>query len=492
MNSSHFPNSSSALQTGEFRLALRWVCAAVIGLQVLIGTAQIPCEGGMAGQYPCEGLDLMSVRSFEELGGVAPGNGNDCWGWSRDGREFVLFGRSDGTSIVEITDPANPVMVGNVPTASVPSLWRDIKVVGDMAYIVSEAGEHGIQVIDLEQVLNTEPMSNIPLTSWYTGFGSAHNIAANPETEFVYGIGTSTFNGGMHIVDVSNPTNPSLAGSWEEAYIHDAQVVVYNGPDLDHVGQEIAFAFSGFAGFFIVNVEDKTDCQTVAQISEENWVYTHQGWLTEDQRFVLLNDELDESAGFAEQTRTWVIDVQDLDNPQLLGFYEGELSVTDHNLYTHQGLVYEANYYAGLQVLDIINPAALEFEQVAFFDTNPFSNQVGTSGGAWNVYPYFESGNIAISTQSHLFVVAFSEPVAGIQEATPSTALQVSMANGSLQMLMSGAQSQSLQVFDATGRRRAEWWALPDVTMHWMVSDWSPGVYVVRSADGAQARFVVD
>ena len=95
-------------------------------------SAQTPCENGMAGQYPCEGLDLMSVRSFEELGGTPPGNGNDCWGWSRDGREFVLFGRSDGTSIVEITDPVNPVMLGNVPTASVPSLWRDIKVVDDV------------------------------------------------------------------------------------------------------------------------------------------------------------------------------------------------------------------------------------------------------------------------------------------------------------------------------------------------------------------------
>ncbi|MGB1073305.1 MAG: hypothetical protein ACPGYZ_04350, partial [Flavobacteriales bacterium] len=58
--------------------------------------AQVPCVDGVAGQYPCDGLDLMCVRSFEEMGGVPPGNGNDCWGWSKDGREFVLFGRSDG------------------------------------------------------------------------------------------------------------------------------------------------------------------------------------------------------------------------------------------------------------------------------------------------------------------------------------------------------------------------------------------------------------
>ena len=468
---------------------MRLFWAVFIGVQAVSVSAQVPCEDGLAGEYPCDGMDLMSVRSFEELGGVPPGNGNDCWGWTREGREFVLFGRSDGTSIVEITDPVNPVMVGNVPTASVPSLWRDIKVIGDVAYIVSEAGEHGMQAIDLEQVLTMEPMSNVPLLSWYTGFGGAHNIAANPETNYVYGIGTSTFNGGLHIVDVSNPSNPTLAGAWEEAYIHDAQVVVYNGPDPDHVGKEIAFAFSGFSGFHIVDVADKTDCQTIASIANENWVYTHQGWLTEDQRFVLVNDEMDEGSGQAEFTRTWVLNVQDLDNPEVLGFYEGPLSVTDHNLYTHQGLAYQANYYAGIQVWDIINPEALEFEQVAFFDTNPFSNHTGTSGGAWNVYPYFESGNIAISTQSHLFIVAPSEPLSVVHEA--SLSLDLRMGNGVVQMTCDGFDMQTLSVFDAMGRLKTEWLALPGGTMTWAVSDWAPGVYVVRSTNGAQARFVV-
>ncbi len=492
MNSSRFQNSSSALQIGNLRKACQWMGTVALVVFCLSVSAQTPCENGMAGQYPCEGLDLMSVRSFEELGGTPPGNGNDCWGWSRDGREFVLFGRSDGTSIVEITDPVNPVMLGNVPTASVPSLWRDIKVVDDVAYIVSEAGEHGIQAIDLDQVLTMEPMSEVPLISWYTGFGGAHNIAANPETGFVYGVGTDTFNGGLHVVDVANPSVPTLAGSWEEAYIHDAQIVVYNGPDPDYVGKEIAFAFSGFSGFFIVDVEDKTDCQTISFLGDESWVYTHQGWLTEDQRFVLLNDEMDEVSGIAEQTRTWVLNVQDLDNPQIVGFYEGPLSVTDHNLYTHEGLVYEANYYAGVQVLDIINPEALEFEQVAFFDTNPFSNQGGTSGGAWNVYPYFESGNIAISTQSHLFVVAPSATVSAVTESPEASALDLRMGEGVIHTMYTSAERQTLQVFDAMGRLRAEWPTWPDMAMTWVVSDWDPGVYVVRGRDGVQARFVLD
>lgn len=470
-------------------------CAALFVLMALLPTAraQVPCTDGMAGQYPCEGIDLMSVRSFEEMGGVAPGNGNDCWGWTHEGREFVLFGRSDGTAVVEITDPVNPVLLANVPTASVPSLWRDIKVIGDAAFIVSEAGEHGMQVVDLAAVPSLEPMTALGTLAWYTGFGGAHNIAANPESDFVYGVGTDTFNGGLHIVDVSDPASPVLAGAWDEFYIHDAQVVNYAGPDTDYAGKEMAFVFSGFSGFHVVDVQDKTDCQTVSSLSGPEWIYPHQGWLSEDHRFVLMNDEMDESAGIAEQTRTWILDVQDLDNPVILGYHSGTLSVTDHNLYTHNGMVYEANYYAGIQILEIQDLAALSLQQVAFFDTNPFSDQTGTGGGAWSVYPYFESGNIAISTQSHLFIVRPSGAPSGLlaEEMVVQPQLQVWTAHGEVQVQAEGLNSDRLFVFDAQGRKQAEWWAPAGATMTWFTSDWAPGVYVVRSECGLQNRFVI-
>lgn len=490
MNSSPFPTLNSVQLTGNAALAGLFVAVFFMGLSLNM-SSQVPCEDGLAGQYPCSGIDLMSVRSFEELGGVGPGNGNDCWGWTFEDREFVLFGRSDGTSIVEITDPVNPVMIADIPTASVPSLWRDIKVIGDVAFIVSEAGEHGIQVVDLSQVPAMEPMGPLGTLALYTGFGGAHNIVANPEADFVYGVGTDTFNGGLHIVDVSDPSNPILAGAWEESYIHDAQVVNYTGPDPDYSGKEIAFAFSGFSGFYILDVEDKTDCQTISNLAGPEWIYPHQGWLTEDQRFVLMNDEMDESAGIAEQTRTWILDVQDLDNPTILGYHSGTLSVTDHNLYTHQGRVYEANYYAGLQVLDILNLENLEMEQVASFDTNPFSDQTGTGGGAWSVYPYFESGNIAISTQSHLFVVRLNESFSGVAENHAISPLNIQYEQGLVHVSAPTTVSERLWVYDAMGRQKAEWLMMPDRSATWYVSDWATGTYVVRGQSGWQGRFIV-
>lgn len=433
------------------------------------------------------GMDLMCVLSFEETGGNPPGNGNDCWGWSAEGREFVLFGRSDGTSIIEVTDPVNPIIVADVPTATVPSLWRDIKVIGDMAYIVSEAGGHGLQVIDLSIVPDLVPGGALANTAYYTGFGNAHNVVANPETGFVYGVGTDTFSGGLHIVDANDPLNPTLVGSWDESYIHDAQAVVYNGPDMDHAGREVVFAFCGYGGFRIIDVEDKTDCQTLSSIQDSSWVYVHQGWLSEDQRFVFMNDEIDEITGVAEATRTWIMDVQDLDNPFVVGFYEGTLGVTDHNLYTHNGQVYGANYYAGLQVLDIVDPASANLEMTAFFDTNPFSNQVGTSGGAWNVYPYFESGNIAISTQSHFFMVRPSGPNISVEEeAAPALAIH---ARDGVLAIHSGLAERAI-VLDAAGRRHAEWPLSGAGWTTFLTEGWPSGTYVVRTESGRTARFI--
>ena len=117
--------------------------------------AQTICESGFADIYACDGYDLYTHFPLSSVGGGD--NGNDCWGWvdSASGREFVLFGRSDGMSVVEITDPLSPSFIANLPTASSPSLWRDIKVIGNYAYIVSEAGQHGMQILDLTQELLT-------------------------------------------------------------------------------------------------------------------------------------------------------------------------------------------------------------------------------------------------------------------------------------------------------------------------------------------------
>ena len=103
------------------------------------------CENGMAGIYPCNGYDLMEVMPLIVFGASA---GNDSWGWTdpATGKEYALFGTDVNTAFIDITNPTEPIYLGNLPTATVESTWRDIKVYNNHAFIVSEAPGHGMQV----------------------------------------------------------------------------------------------------------------------------------------------------------------------------------------------------------------------------------------------------------------------------------------------------------------------------------------------------------
>jgi choice-of-anchor B domain-containing protein len=80
--------------------------------------------------------------------------GSDIWGWTDPltGKEYALVGQTTGTAFVDISDPVNPIFKGTLNTATTSSLWRDIKVYKNHAYIVAESTDHGIQVFDLTQL----------------------------------------------------------------------------------------------------------------------------------------------------------------------------------------------------------------------------------------------------------------------------------------------------------------------------------------------------
>lgn len=371
--------------------------------------ARINCENGMAGGYPCSGYDLMSQVT---LGDLSAQDGNDSWGWTdgTTGKEYALMGLDNGTAFIDISDPVNPVYLGKLATATDPSSWRDIKVYQDYAFIVSEASGHGMQVFDLTKLRN---VTNAPATFFtdarYTGFGNAHNLVINEESGFAYAVGTSGFNGGPHFINIQDPLNPIAAGGYAMAdYSHDAQVITYNGPDSDYSGKEILIG-SNENEIVIVDVTDKSSPVEIAKVSYSNVAYTHQGWFTEDHRFFIVGDELDER-NFGFNTRTLIFDFTDLDNPSLKTTYTGPSAAIDHNGYIVDDLLYLANYTAGVRFIDVSNLDSAVPTEVGFFDTYPQNNSTAFNG-VWNVYPFFASGNIVISDMDRgLFIVQKSNP----------------------------------------------------------------------------------
>ena len=397
---------------GEMLVSAPDMLAAVVGEE-----RRCPEEGAV-GLFDCDEIELLAyippslLRAGDRARGV---RANDNWGWtdSETGREYALVGRNDGTSFVDITDPTNPVLVGDLPKpwGTPPSqLWRDIKTYKDHAFVVADgAGEHGLQILDLARLRDISP-DEMPVLFepdvHYTRIGSSHNIAINEETGIAYTIGGGgagdTCGGGLHMINIDDPKSPEFLGCAPTGGTHDTQCVVYRGPDEDYQGRELCLNSNGRT-FQIQDVTDKENPVVLGSGSSPNPAYIHQGWLTEDHRYFYQNDEADVIAGNAETTRTLVWDVSDLEDPVLINEFMGSMPASAHNLYIKGDLMYQANYLYGLHILDISDPE--NPREVGYFDTAPHAEGPGF-GGAWSNYPYFESGTIIVtSMQEGLFVL---------------------------------------------------------------------------------------
>lgn len=372
--------------------------------QPRISGAKVACVDGKAGEYPCKDVDLLSYVSISDMGGRD--NGNDIWGWTKNGREFALVALTDGSSFVDITDAENPKVCGFLPTHTSTSTWRDIKVDQDHAFIISEASNHGMQVFDLTRLLEDGCLDTATrryeADKHYGEFGNCHNIVINEDSHRAYGVGTRTCRGGPHIMDLTDPKDPKYMGCFEsDGYTHDAECITYDGPDSEHQGKEICFLYNEDT----LTVADLSDPQNPVQLSRTAYTnnrYTHQGWLTEDRKYILLDDELDEMYATNEQdkyTRTLIWNMEDLDKPEWIGVFTSSQQAVDHNMYIKGNYAYQANYVAGLRVLDLsgLDPTNPVVTEAAYFKVDPNRNGV-TFNGAWSVYPYFPSGNIVVNS----------------------------------------------------------------------------------------------
>ena len=392
------------------------------------GFAKIP---GTDYEYSCLNYDLMGRVTLEEMDAEA---GNDCWGWtdSTTGREYAIMGVNNGTSFIDITDSTSPQYLGKLPTSTVDSSWRDMKVYNDHVYIVSEAGDHGLQVFNLANLrgIDSEQVFSADYTD--KSFGQAHNIAINEDSGYAYIAGARTK--GIYALNLSNPLAPKLELEGSQfGYSHDAQIVNYKGPDQDHFGKEI-YIGSNENKVDIVDVTDKSEPKLISTFLYDHQ-YTHQAWLTDDHKYALLGDELDEVDSNYElkadaKTRTVIIDLSDLEKPSLHHDYEAETKAIDHNGYVKGTEFFLASYTAGLRVLDILNIDQKSISEIGFFNTfidhndsglpnsttvksqDPDGDHSGKKGnssafnGAWSVYPFFKSENIIISDiNSGLYIV---------------------------------------------------------------------------------------
>jgi choice-of-anchor B domain-containing protein len=387
--------------------------------------AAVNCVQGLAGQFPCRNVDFLAQISLNQFTSQ-PASASNVWGFVdlNDNREYAVVGLSNGTAVVEVTDPVNPRQVATIPGPA--SAWREVKIYQEFhvptnryrafAYITTEASNAGLQVINLGGLPATVTLATTLIdtatqhTAYISNIDYSTNMALPDAQAFLWLAGSDVGNGSWRVYSLDNPAQPQFIRQAPDGseYVHDATSLLITDERttqcaLAHNPCEIYVDFNQNT----VDLWDVTDKTAPVRLSSTTYAdasYTHSGWPTTDQRRIFVHDETEEiRRGLF--TQIYTMNVDDLLNPFIVASYQGPDTTTDHNGYTKGSLLYVSHYRRGLVVFDASVPEALR--EVAHFDTFlvPAANSAGTDG-AWGVYPFFPSGTVVVSDISNgLFVL---------------------------------------------------------------------------------------
>jgi choice-of-anchor B domain-containing protein len=162
----------------------------------------------------------------------------------------------------------------------------------------------------------------------------------------------------------------------EDGYVHDAQCLIYRGPDSEFEGHEICYGYNEDS-LTIYDVTDKKAPVILSNSSYEGAAYTHQGNVLDpmNQQFLLLDDEYDEydkvGPAIPGHPITYIWDISSLRAPKQTGLYKSGAKGIDHNQYVANGFAYQSNYGTGFRVLDVRSipddPTGAGVKEVGFF-----------------------------------------------------------------------------------------------------------------------------
>lgn len=382
--------------------------------------AAASCVQGLAGQFPCRNVNFLAQIPLNDFVS-GPSSAANVWGFVdlNDNREYAVVGLSNGTAVVEVTNPSSPREIVTIPGNS--SAWREIKIYQFFealsnsyrayAYVTTEAPNSGLQVIDLGGLPATASLATTlsDTGSQHTAFISnidyATNMALPGAEAFLYVAGSDLAGGAWRAYSLADPAQPQLIATAPAGtqYVHDATSLLVTDArtaqcGIGHNPCEVYVDFNQDS----VDLWDVTDKSAPILLSSTTYSdasYTHSGWPTANQRRIFVHDETEEIFG-GIRTQIYTMNVDDLRNPFIVASYQGPDTSTDHNGYVKGGFLYVSHYRRGLVIFDVSVPESLR--EVAHLDTflAPAGNSAGTDG-AWGVYPFFPSGTVAISDISN-------------------------------------------------------------------------------------------
>lgn len=334
-------------------------------------------------------ISFVGHLSYQDLRNSDVAN---IWGYTdEEGNEYALVGvngtggNTGGLSVVDLSDPANPEEVFFFPGPT--SIWREIKVWGDHAYMTTEANNGGLTIVDLSPLPQSTALSG---TVWMApDWDTSHSLFIDENGRlYLHGHNRDPGNGGVIMYDLTqDPMNPVELGEFDQWYVHDSFA---RGDTL-----YAAHIYDGF--FSIVDVSDPAAPVLLGTRETPNQ-FTHNTWLDDSGNYLFTTDEQTNSYVGAYD----VSDPTDINEVDRLRSDNGSGAIP-HNTYWLNDYVVTSYYTYGVSIYDATHPDNLV--EVGNYDTSPLAGD--GFNGAWGVYPFFNSQNLIISDiQGGLYVLA--------------------------------------------------------------------------------------
>jgi choice-of-anchor B domain-containing protein len=320
-----------------------------------------------------------------------------CWGYiAPNGREYAILGTHLGTAFIDITDSANIHEVDFVPAPVTGSgnHWREITVYSHYAYVVTEALNGGIEILDLNYLPDSVRYVTKLMMLNHT---YSHTISVSGPYLYINGCNPAFNSQGVTVLDLTvNPVNPVRRGTWSGAYVHDSRIV-----------NDTIFASNIYTGnLTIINAVDKDNLQAITSFQTTPHLATHNSAVTKDRKYIYTTDE----AGTPTASTLKVYNIQNLSNITFVTDWRptGITTSQVHNVEIYGDTAIVGHRTAGVRVLNISNPAAPI--EVAWYDTYP-QNNLNQQVGTWGVFMFPSKKIICSNKETGLWVLGLTVPV---------------------------------------------------------------------------------
>ncbi len=339
------------------------------------------------------------------------------WGYTApDGSRYAIMGTAKGILVVDLRDPANPRVVdeidGPTNTRSAGTYWREMRVYGSHAYIVSEQDNvrGGVMILDLSglpasvrYVKSFRPRDGI-LTSHTIDIDTVRGLAyiQRPESNSPPAAAPAPLPGALY--DGPGAAffggSPAAAFSTEEGHAHggpaDGSIEVWdlkpdpenpryittfnlnrNVHDMTAVGNLVYIAEGSANSYSIWDLTNPAAPSMKVRWTGTAGNYAHNIWPSGDGSFVVTTEEI--PAGLP--ARVWMLNGSATPT-QVSSFKVG--TGTPHNVVMEGNMAYLSHYTEGAAVVDLTNPAVPKV--VLRVDTSPATGS--SYNGCWGVYKF--------------------------------------------------------------------------------------------------------